>query len=113
LGLDGSRLHERSSSIVTSVEGPSELPIIFSLKQNYPNPFNPVTTIRYSLAKPEHVKLIVYDVHGRQVHILMDAQQNTGLYQISFDGRNLASGVYFYRLEAGAFVEEKRMLILK
>jgi hypothetical protein len=72
-----------------------------------------VTTIKYSLAKPERVKLVIYDIHGRQVQVLMDAQQRTGLHQVSFNAKNLASGVYFYRLEAGAFVDEKRMLILK
>ena len=101
------------SNVVTSVEGPSELPVSFSLQQNYPNPFNPMTTIRYSLAKPEHVKLVVYDILGRQVNVLIDEKQNAGPYEISFDGGNLASGVYFYRLKAGSFVDEKRMLLLK
>jgi hypothetical protein len=101
------------TSIVTSVAGPSELPLRFSLQQNYPNPFNPVTTIKYSLAASEHVKLIVYDLRGRQVAILIDEKQNAGPHQISFDGRNLASGIYFYRLNAGSYVDEKRMLLLK
>jgi hypothetical protein len=100
-------------SIVTSVEGAPELPIGFSLQQNYPNPFNPATTIKYSLAKSEHVKLIVYDLLGRQVDVLVDERQNAGPYEISFDGKGLASGVYFYRLEAGSFVDEKRMLLLR
>lgn len=99
-------------SVVTSVADQTE-PFAFSLQQNYPNPFNPATTIRYSLAKPEHVKLIAYDILGRQVRVLIDGKQNAGAYQISFDGRNLASGVYFYRLTAGSFVDEKRMLLLK
>jgi hypothetical protein len=113
------------SSIVTSVAGSSELPVSFSLQQNFPNPFwsgatspavsggNPATIIRYSLAKPEHVKLVVYDLLGRPVRVLIDRKQSTGFHEISFDGRNLASGAYFYRLEAGSFVDEKRMLLVK
>ena len=102
--------HKRTSNRVPINVG---LPGSFSLQQNYPNPFNPVTTIRYSLAKPEPVKLVVYDILGRQVDVLIDEKQNAGRYEISFDGRNLASGVYFYRLKAGSFVDEKRMLLLK
>jgi hypothetical protein len=82
------------NNIFTSVESPGALPFSFSLQQNYPNPFNPATTITYSLAKPEHVKLTVFDVQGRQVHVLIDEKQNAGPYAISFAGRNLASGVY-------------------
>ncbi len=101
------------STIVTLVDAPTELPASFSLQQNYPNPFNPLTTIKYSLAKSEHVQLAVYDNLGRRVHMLVDGKQSAGLHEVSFDGRNLASGVYFYRLNAGSFVAEKRMLLLK
>lgn len=83
------------------------------LAQNFPNPFNPTTTINYSLAKPEYVHLALYDTQGRQVRVLVAAQQNAGRYALGVDGRNLASGVYFYRLTAGAFVDEKRMLLVK
>jgi hypothetical protein len=100
-------------NILTSVEDPSDLPFSFSLQQNYPNPFNPATTITYSLVKPEHVKLAVYDIQGRQVHLLIDEKQNAGPYAIPFDGRHLASGVYLYRLSAGSFVDEKQMLLVK
>lgn len=101
------------SSVVTSVEEQPELPFRFALQQNYPNPFNPVTTIRYSLAKREHVTLAIYDLLGRQVDVVVDSPQNAGAYEVSFDGRSLASGVYFYRLKAGAFTEDRRMLLLK
>jgi Bacterial Ig domain/Carbohydrate binding module (family 35)/Cellulase (glycosyl hydrolase family 5) len=101
------------TSIVSSVAGPAEPPAGFSLQQNFPNPFNPATLIRYSLAKPEHVKLVIYDMLGRPVHILIDKRQGAGAHEISYDGRNLASGAYFYRLEAGSFVDEKRMLLVK
>lgn len=100
------------SSIVTSIASPFQ-PFSFALQQNYPNPFNPVTTIRYSLANPEHVKLVVYDILGRQVATLVDERQNAGTHHIAFDATGYASGVYFYRLKAGAFVDNKRMLLLK
>jgi hypothetical protein len=112
------------SSIVTSIAGSSGPPSGFSLQQNFPNPFwsgatspaqsggNPATVIRYSLAKPEHVKLVIYDMLGRPVHVLIDKRQSAGSHEISYDGGNLASGAYFYRLEAGAFVDKKRMLLV-
>jgi hypothetical protein len=87
------------SNILSSVAAPFDVPFRFSLQQNYPNPFNPATTITYSLAKPEHVKLAVYDIQGRQVHLLIDKKQNAGPYAIPFDGRNLASGVYIYETD--------------
>lgn len=101
------------SNLVTSVASHAGPPTGFSLQQNFPNPFNPATAIRYSLAKPEYVKLTVYDLQGRQINVLVDQKQNAGLYEISFDGRKLASGLYVYRLQAGAFVDEKRMMLIK
>jgi len=98
------------ASIINAV---TEQPGNFSLEQNYPNPFNPATTIEYALAASARVKLAVYNAQGRQVRVLVDAEQSAGQYAISFDGRKLASGVYFYRLAAGAFVDEKRMLLVK
>jgi hypothetical protein len=100
-------------SSITSVAESSKPPAGFYLQQNFPNPFNPATVIRYSLAKSEHVKLVIYDVLGRPVQVLIDRRQNAGSHEILFDGRNLASGAYFYRLEAGSFVDEKRMLLIK
>lgn len=101
------------SILFTSVETLAEIPSSYSLQQNYPNPFNPVTTIRYSIAKTELVKLIVYDVLGRQVAILINEIQNPGIYDVRFDASNLSSGVYFYRIEAGSYSETKRMMLLK
>jgi hypothetical protein len=102
-----------SSFVAVSVKNSSEAPDVYSLEQNYPNPFNPATTIRYSLAQPGQVKLRVYDLLGRLVATLVDDKQNAGVYNVPFDARNTASGLYFYRIEAGEFTQVKKMLVLK
>ena len=102
------------ASIVTSVKNiASNIPTAFSLQQNYPNPFNPSTTIKYSLPNPEHVKLIVFDVLGRQVATIVDEKQNAGIFEVTLNGTSLTSGVYFYRLQAGNSVAVKKALLLK
>lgn len=83
------------------------------LYQNYPNPFNPKSTINYELGITNFVKLKVYDALGNEVAILVNEKKNAGSYSIEFDGNDFASGVYFYKLEAGEFVETKRMILLK
>jgi hypothetical protein len=93
-------------------------PTVFSLEQNYPNPFNPVTIIKYSLPKDGNVKLGIYNILGEEVNILSNGIQKAGSYQIEWKGvdRNndiLPAGVYFYRLEAGDFVDVKKMIFLK
>ncbi|MDH3196794.1 MAG: T9SS type A sorting domain-containing protein [Candidatus Krumholzibacteria bacterium] len=89
-----------------------------ALMQNVPNPFNPTTAIRFSLAAPAHVRLAVYDVSGRRVRTLLDAPRGSGPHTAVWDGtntsgRHVASGVYFYRLEAGRFSETRKMMLLK
>ena len=101
------------NSFISAVKDESEPPVSFALQQNYPNPFNPATTIQYSLAKPEQVKLVVYNLQGQRVRMLVNARQNAGSYVIAFDGRDLAGGVYFYQLQAGGFFAQKRMLLLR
>jgi photosystem II stability/assembly factor-like uncharacterized protein len=85
----------------------------FALLQNYPNPFNPATTICYTLATASKVNLKVYDVLGREVASLVNETQSAGAYHVQFDAGHLASGLYFYRLQAGSFVETKKMLLVK
>ncbi|MCB0727602.1 MAG: T9SS type A sorting domain-containing protein [Ignavibacteriae bacterium] len=85
----------------------------FKLYQNYPNPFNPVTTINFSIPRQGNVTLKVYDVTGKAVKTLINEQRAAGIYTVSFDGNNLPSGAYFYRLESGEFKEVKRMILVK
>jgi len=88
-------------------------PMTYVLNQNYPNPFNPSTTIKYELPKASLVRLSVYDMLGRQVSVLVDERRDAGVHEVKFEGSTLASGVYFYRLQAGDFTQTKRLLILK
>ena len=84
------------------------------LEQNYPNPFNPTTTIKFALAETQKATLIVYDVLGNSVAALFDGVAEGGkLYEVEFDGADLSSGIYFYRLETEYKVENKKMLLLK
>jgi len=99
--------------LVGNNSGISELPKVFSLAQNYPNPFNPVTSIKYSVPKQSLVKLVVYDVIGREVVTLVNEIRHAGNYNVSFDASNYASGVYFYRMESGDFTDVKKMVLIK
>ncbi|MFQ5627130.1 MAG: T9SS type A sorting domain-containing protein, partial [bacterium] len=85
----------------------------FGLEQNYPNPFNPTTTISYSIAQLDFVKLKIYDLLGREVRTLVDKNQEAGTYTINLDASRLASGVYFYKLQTKNFVETKKMSLVR
>jgi hypothetical protein len=85
----------------------------YTLAQNYPNPFNPMTTIQYSLANTGNVSLKIYDILGREVATLVNGRQAAGEYTVQFNAANLASGIYFYRLQAGDFVQTKKMMLVK
>jgi hypothetical protein len=89
------------------------VPMAFTLEQNYPNPFNPSTTIKYELPTASHVSLIVYDILGRAVSMLVNERRNAGVHEVMFDGSRLSSGVYFYRIEAGSFVQTRKLLLVK
>jgi len=88
-------------------------PDAFELSDNYPNPFNPSTTIRYQLPVDAHVILTVSDIVGREVARLVNGPQEAGYKSVSFDGSNLASGIYFYRLQAGSFMETRKLVMMK
>ncbi|MCY7361724.1 MAG: phospholipase D-like domain-containing protein, partial [Ignavibacteria bacterium] len=91
----------------------TEIPADFVLSQNYPNPFNPKTVINYEIPNANIVKLTVYNTLGKQVTELVNERQSAGTYKVSFDVGNMTSGVYFYKLEVGNFVETKRMILVK
>jgi len=108
------------SYVPVGVKGNSqtELPTKYSLLQNYPNPFNPSTIIKYQIPRDvrgekQEVRLVIYDILGREVATLVNKQQKAGDYEVSFNASNLTSGVYFYRLQSGSFIESKKMILLR
>lgn len=101
---------ERSGTSSTEIEN---LPVAFNLEQNYPNPFNPTTTIRFTVPEISEVRVSVYDVLGRQVAQLVNQEMAPGVHDVSFDASRLSSGMYIYRLEAGSFVQTRKMMLIK
>jgi 5'-nucleotidase/UDP-sugar diphosphatase len=91
----------------------NSIPGKFSLQQNYPNPFNPSTTIQYTLSQQENVRLVVYDILGKEVKTLVNESQAPGTHKVVFNAGNLASGIYFYSIIAGSFHQIKKMMLLK
>lgn len=89
------------------------IPKEYALNQNYPNPFNPSTTISYDIPKDGLVKIKIYDITGREIKTLVNELKTAGRYAVSFNGGNIASGIYFYRIEAGDFIQTKRMMLIK
>lgn len=85
----------------------------FALAQNYPNPFNPITTIHFSTAKQMQVTLKVFDILGREIATLVDGKLTPGEHKVIFDGKNLPSGVYIYRLQAGDYYQQRKMILMK
>ncbi len=101
--------------VITGIETGSNtpLPSHYALSQNYPNPFNPTTVISYELPSRSFVSLEVYDVLGREVKTMVDEEEPAGIHETIFNGSDLASGVYFYKLQAGGYVKVNKMMMLK
>jgi uncharacterized protein (DUF1501 family) len=100
-------------SAVADVEGSAEVPDRYALQQNYPNPFNPTTTIRYELPQMSVVSLEVYNSAGQRVAVLDEGERMAGVHTVQFDAARLASGAYFYRLQASGFTETKKALLVR
>jgi len=102
------------SEMITSVARLStDLPTHFILSQNYPNPFNPTTTITFALPVKSFVSLKIFDALGREVGTLLNEELSVGIYSKQWDASGLPSGVYFYRLQAGSFIETKKLILLR
>lgn len=99
--------HNLSNEVVIGI------PVKFELKQNYPNPFNPKTRIEYIIPYNGIVTLIVYDINGREISSLVKESKQAGYYSVDFDGSNLSSGIYYYRLSTGNYKVTKRMMLIK
>jgi hypothetical protein len=110
-----------TDEIVVSVDNEESIPSTFSLEQNYPNPFNPSTKIRYSIPsiivsepkQTQFVTLKVYDILGTEITTLVNEEKSAGIYEVNFDAVELPSGIYFYKLQVGFFVETKKMVLMK
>jgi hypothetical protein len=112
--IDNVRLYEIPNPFPKDGEGnQDETPSTFALYQNYPNPFNPTTTISYALPKQSHVSVKVFNTLGQEVASLVDEVQDEGVKNVEFNASNLASGVYFYRIVAGDYVESKKLVLLR
>jgi len=107
------RTGQRSGDVVSVKDDIPVLPLEYSLSTAYPNPFNPITTIEYSLPKSGEVLLIVYNLIGEEVSRLVSENQREGYYKVTWNASNVASGIYLYRLQAGDFVQTRKMLLLK
>ena len=102
------------NEVVTGIESNTNvIPGDYSLSQNYPNPFNPSTQIKFNLPSSSNVKLTIYDITGRKVKELVNQDLAAGVHTVDFDASNIASGVYFYRIQAGSFVQSKKMILMK
>ncbi len=85
----------------------------YSLEQNFPNPFNPTTNIKFSVAKAGFVKIVVFDVLGREVQTLVNNKLAEGSYEVNFDGSSLYSGIYFYKITSGDYSQVRKMVLIK
>jgi hypothetical protein len=88
-------------------------PVTYFLSQNYPNPFNPSTTISYQLPAAGKVTLKVFDILGREITTLVNEDKTAGNYKVNFNGSRLGSGIYFYQLRSGSFIQTKKLVLLK
>jgi photosystem II stability/assembly factor-like uncharacterized protein len=114
VGEGGTILKTTTGGVVSVEEGENdEIATSYYLSQSYPNPFNPSTKIRYSIPQSSNVIIKVFDILGNEIETLVDEEKSIGTYEITWYANNLPSGVYFYRLQTGNFVETKKMVLLR
>ena len=114
MGVNGIETIELRSYYITAVQSRGiAAPSQFSLDHNFPNPFNPATRIRFAVAKAQLVRLSVYDILGREVTTLINEQKLPGNYEVEWNASSLASGIYFCRMQAGSFVQTRKMILMK
>ena len=106
-------LVNKFNEIVSVKEEVSYIANKYLLLQNYPNPFNPSTTIKYSIPQNGFVKLTIYNLLGEVIATLVNEEKSIDIYEVEFDAVSFPSGIYFYRLQAGSFVETKKMVLIK
>ncbi len=109
----GKILKTTNGGTITSITDPNFIAQGYSLNQNYPNPFNPSTNIEFNIPKLSNVSMVVYDFLGREVRSLVSEQLSAGSYSVSFNGADLSSGVYYYKLNTGDFSQTRKMLLIK
>jgi hypothetical protein len=102
-----------SNFTVTSVVQEEGMPTEYSISQNYPNPFNPTTKIKFALPQRALTKIIIYDLLGREIQTLLNKELEAGYREVNFDATNFQSGVYFYRIQSGNFIQTKKMILIK
>ena len=113
--LNGVSLND---TIMVTVLPLIEIPVKYAFHQNYPNPFNPVTTLRYDIPENSHVNITIYDMLGRQVKTLINQTQDTGYRSVIWDatndyGKPVSAGIYLYQIQAGEYMQTKKMVLLK
>ena len=104
---------EADNGSIGGNEVTSIIPKEYALLQNYPNPFNPETSIKFDLPTEGKVKLSIFDISGREVNVLVNENLNAGSYSFKWNGAQFASGIYFYRVQAGSFVQTRKMVLIK
>jgi len=117
-GTDGYSVWRRELAEIIGIQNIStEIPSAYSLEQNYPNPFNSMTNVKFQLKSGMlnggNAKIIVFDILGKEIKELVNEELSPGTYQVNFDGSNLTSGIYFYRMTAGDFIETRKMILIK
>ena len=107
--IDNDGQFEYSKAIEVDLGAPKK----FELSQNYPNPFNPITTIRFSLPEAGNVKLTLFNILGQEIKTIVNEYKESGVHTINFDASELNSGMYIYKIEAGTFVQTRKMTLVK